>query len=303
MDATVSVDPFRCRLWSMHDRLEEHITEESCAEEIRSFAEHGQLIPALGRPIHDDPDHDIELVCGARRLFVARHIRMNLLVEVREISDRDAMVAMDLENRQRKDISPYERGLCYVRWLRGGYFDSQEDIARALNISPSLVSRLLKLARLPSVVVGAFGAVEAIRANWGLHLARVMENPAGRDAVIRTARTIGTVATPPAAREVYRCLMAAAAGGTKPKTTNGNKVVKGSNGVTLFRVIQRRHSVALLFPLERTPRQSLDEIEVAAVQILESAGAEKAQVGLERRENPTQKPQVQLCHVARLRSQ
>src|SRR5258708_5408352 len=112
----VLVNPFRCRVWALHDRLEDHITEDSCKEEIESIASHGQLIPVLGRPLKGDVDYDVEIIYGARRLFVTRHLNVPLHVEVREITDRDAIVAMDLENRHRKDISPYERGLSYSQW-------------------------------------------------------------------------------------------------------------------------------------------------------------------------------------------
>src|SRR5579871_4858114 len=126
-----SADPFRCRMWSLHDRLDEYVTEDACQAEIESFAKHGQLIPALGRPIRSDPDFDVEVICGARRLFVARHLNRPFLVEIRELSDRDALIAIDIENRHRRDVSPYERGLSYARWLRSGQFQSQEELAKA----------------------------------------------------------------------------------------------------------------------------------------------------------------------------
>src|SRR5687768_17678353 len=167
----LAVDPFRVRMWSLHDRSEQHVNEESCKAEIESFWKHGQLVPALGRALRGDPDHDIELVYGARRLFVARHLNKPLLLDVREMSDREAIVAMDIENRQRKDVSPYERGVSYARWLRSGHFASQDQIARALQISGAQISRLLKLAKLPSVVVSAFATPLDILETWGLALA------------------------------------------------------------------------------------------------------------------------------------
>src|SRR6185369_17989067 len=100
MREIVAVNPFKCQLWALHDRLEEHITEESCKAEIQSFLQHGQLVPVLGRRIHD-ADSEVELIYGARRLFTARHLNMPLLVEVRPVTDQDAIVAMDIENRQR----------------------------------------------------------------------------------------------------------------------------------------------------------------------------------------------------------
>src|ERR1700678_2391533 len=120
------VNPFRCRVWTLHDRIEEHITEESCRTEIDSFAVHGQVVPVLGRPVLGDPNFDVELIYGARRLFVARHLNQPLLVELCDLSDFEAIVAMDIENRQRSDISPYERGVAFATWLRTGHFASQQ---------------------------------------------------------------------------------------------------------------------------------------------------------------------------------
>src|SRR5262245_57838727 len=143
MKSIVSVNPFRCRMWALHDRLETHVTEDTCRAEIESISKHGQLVPVLGRPLRQDPDYEVELIYGARRLFVARLINQPLLVELRELSDRDAIVAMDVENRLRQDISPYERGRSYARYLQSGFFKSQDEIARSLKISASQVSRLL----------------------------------------------------------------------------------------------------------------------------------------------------------------
>jgi len=70
MDPTVvSVDPFRCRVWSMHERQEETVNEETCADEIESFRRSGQRKPVLGRRACDDPAYDIEILAGTRRLF------------------------------------------------------------------------------------------------------------------------------------------------------------------------------------------------------------------------------------------
>src|SRR5688500_12250742 len=129
MKIVCHTDPFRCCMWELHDRLEVDITEESCKAEIESLRMHGQLIPVLGRRIKDDPDYDIELIYGARRLFAARNLNKQLAVELREISDREAILAMDVENRQRCEVSPFERGRSYVRWLQAGHFSSQEDLA------------------------------------------------------------------------------------------------------------------------------------------------------------------------------
>ncbi len=275
MSRIVSIDPFRCRMWSLHDRFQEHLTEASCQTEIDSFRRHGQLLPAVGRAVTDHPDCEIELICGARRLFVARYLKQPLLVEVRELSDREAIVLMDIENRHRTDVCPYERGLGYARWLRSGLFSSQDDIARALRISPSQVSRLMKLARLPTVIVGAFGSPTDIHEVWGLDLVEAIEDPERRRLVVRKARAISEGSTRLAAREVYQLLLGACASGQKVKQRRHDKVVKDDSGNPLFRVRQQTGSIALLLPPGKVSARLLQELRGAVAQILQ---AEKRKV-------------------------
>jgi ParB family chromosome partitioning protein len=259
----VAVNPFRCRVWAMHDRLEEHVTEESCKDEIDSFVTHGQLIPALGRALGGDLEHDVEIVCGARRLFAARHLNVPLDVEMREMTDRDAIVAMDLENRHRKDLSAYERGLSYAQWLRGKYFGSQDDLGRALNVSASQVSRLLKLSQLPSVVIRAFPSPMSIRECWGLDLYRAWHDPQLRPFVAQRARGIGVATSRMSAKDVYKQLMAPA-GDSKVRQLGGHdEVVVCPKGTPLFRIRRHRKFIALLLPVDRVSVNSLKRIRAA----------------------------------------
>jgi ParB family chromosome partitioning protein len=278
MESCASVDPFRCRVWSMHDRLEDHISEENCADEIESFSEHGQRSRVLGRPVCDDPDYDVEVICGARRLFVARLLKMHLLVEMRELSDKEAIIAMHIENCLRKEISPYERGLGYLRWLRGGYFASQDEMAAALKVSTSQVSRLLKLARLPSVIVNAFGSAIDIRENWGAKLTEVLEDPARKEPTIRAARSIAADSARLMPHEVYRQLLASAAptepGGRKAIPVPHDQVIEGKDGAPLFRIRHQRDSIALLLPVDKTSAKTLDTIQRAVARILTASATE-----------------------------
>lgn len=274
MDSVVSVNPFRCRIWPLHDRLEAYITEADCRSEIDSFSRHGQLVPALGRPLRADPDHDIEIVCGARRLFVARHLNKPLLVDVRDLSDREAMVWMDLENRQRQDVSPYERGKSYARWLRGGFFQSQDDIARALGISASQVSRLLKISRLPAVIVDAFNSPLEICEMWALDLVEAFDDPLKRQRTVRAAREIGSQSPRPQAREVYQKLLAATAHGRKVRTKGHDEVVRDDDGAPLFRVRHQSNAVAVMIPLQLVSAQAMRDIQRAIARILQGASGQ-----------------------------
>ena len=256
----VSVNPFRCRMWTLHDRLEEQITEENCRAEIESILRHGQLVPALGRRLKGEPMHEVELIYGARRLFVARHLNLPLKLELREMTDREAIVAMDIENRQRQDISPYERGLSYARWLRAGHFNSQDDIAAALRVSASHVSRLLKIARLPPIVVSAFNEVSELCEAWALEIAAALEDPQKRPQTLKAAREISRLTPRPAAREVCRRLLAAPVTGRKPVAKHTHEVICDEKGKPLFRVRHERRSIALLLPVDRVSAVMLKEV-------------------------------------------
>ena len=274
MSVIKSVNPFRCRMWELHDRIEHYVTEDSCRAEIESFSKHGQFVPVLGRPLRSDPDYDVELIYGARRLFVARHINKPLTVELRELSDKEAIVAMDIENRHRADITPYERGLSYAQWLRTGYFGSQDEIARTLKISCSHVSRLLKLSRLPTVIINAFEKPTEICEEWGLRLMEALDDPHRRDATVRKARMIGAGSQRPPSREVYRELLAASAPGRKVRAKSRDQVIKDKKGAPLFRVRHQRCSVALIVPLEKVSAECLESVCRAIALLLQQGGTE-----------------------------
>jgi ParB family transcriptional regulator, chromosome partitioning protein len=267
----IAVDPFRCRMWDLHDRIEHHVDEVTCRLEIESISKHGQLVPALGRRIHNDPLYDMELIYGARRLFVARHLNKPVLIELRELSDVQGIVAMDIENRHRRDISPYERGLSYQRWLRGGYFKSQDDIARSLNVSASQVSRLLQCARLPAVVLGAFPNPVEICETWAVKLADVLEDPQSRDMTCTRARQIAKLAVRPPSRDVYRQLLLAAKPGRTIKPAAHDEVVKNHDGAPLFRIRRQMGRVSFLISTERVHAGHLAQLRSAITTILVSA--------------------------------
>lgn len=274
MASIIAMNPFRCRMWEFHDRLEAHISEETCRAEIASFSKQGQLVPVLGRPLRGDASYDAELITGARRLFVARHLNQSLAVELRTLSDREALIAMDIENRLRKDISPYERALSYAQWLRSGHFKSQDEIACALRISSSQVSRVLGLALLPAVLVEAFHNPTEIREHWGISLLTKLVDPNARKSVLEAARSIVARSERPPAIEVYRLLLTASAKGRKLQRPNHDIVVRNEDGDALFRIRHRRDCVALLLPVDKVAERTMKEISAAVAGILQAANVQ-----------------------------
>jgi len=258
-------------MWPLHDRLDAYLTDDSCRAEVASFSRNGQIVPTVGRSLRGDPDYEVELIFGARRLFVARQLRKPLLVEIREMSDKEAILVMDIENRERKDISPYERGLSYARWMRAGYFQSQDEIARTLRVSPSQVSRLLKLSRLPAVILNAFESPLDICEGWGLSLMEALENTDRRESTIRIARAIAARPSRPPAEDIYRELLSASANGRKLRPRSHDRVIKDGDGRPLFRLRYQQSSVALVLPLERISASCLEAVCTAMAAVLQQS--------------------------------
>lgn len=288
MHETVRVNPFRCRVWEDHARLEEYVTEESCREEIQSMQKGGQLVPAIGRRIQGDPMHEVEVICGARRLFAARHINAPLVIEIRDLSDREAAIVLDIENRQRQDLSAYERGRSFSRWISTGCFESQEDIADALKISRSQVSRLLKVSKLPSVVVEAFGSPADICEAWGIRLHEACSDENVRPKMVSRARSLQSSGERPPAHAVFTRLMVGAHE-SHQRLQKKHEVVIGQGGLPLFRIKHHQEEVALLINRQKISNSTLAKIKDAVSQILQN-GSSQATAAIEISANDPHQP-------------
>lgn len=268
MNATRRVNPFKCRMWTLHDRLGESITVESCASLIESLRKHAQKRAVLARPLQHDATHDFELIYGARRLFAAQHLGIELLVEVCGIDDRTALVEMDIENRVRADISPYERGLSYKSWLRGGHFSTQTELARAIGISEAQVSRLLRYAELPTALLSAFASPRDIREEWAVVLAKRCGEADGREQLIRHARAVAASARRLTPQETYEALLAAPSKVTV-RSMRHDRIVRGGSGKPILRVSVRAKSVHLIVPRDAMTPSCLEEAIASVTGVLD----------------------------------
>jgi len=288
MHEIIKVSPFRCRVWEDHARMEEYVTEESCKEEIQSMQKGGQLVPAIGRRVQGDPMHEVEVICGARRLFAARHLNAPLVLEIRSLSDREAAILLDIENRQRRDLSAYERGRSFSRWISSGCFKSQEDIADALKISCSQVSRLVKVSKLPSVVVEAFGHPADICETWGIQLHAACKDENKRPQIMARARSLQSHSERPPAHAVFSRLMVGA-NATHRRLQHKHEVVIGHSGRPIFRIKHHQQAVALLIDRQTISTSMLAKIRDAVSQILQNGTSQPA-VDVEISANATPNP-------------
>ncbi len=269
----MQVNPARCRIWELNARAGEDLGPQSCGNLRNSIRAHGQKQPALGRRISTSDGCEIELIYGARRHFVAQELGIDLLVECRDIDDRSALIEMDIENRVRQDISPYDRGLAYKRWLSGGYFPNQIALSKALGISTAQICRLLRYAELPAVVVAAFASPREIREEWAGMLAKQCQDGTTRQQILTRARAAQSLPEAPSAQAVYEALLYGA--GRARKKVSRDNVIKNAQGTPLFRVAYRSRTVHLVIARERLDIKMLDVITEYVTRALEASSSER----------------------------
>lgn len=264
------IDPFSCRMWELHDRLTEFLTERTCKEVIDSFLKDGQKHPVLARPCKPGDDSKYELIYGARRLFAARHLSVDLLARIRDIDDRRAFIEMDIENRVRDDISPYERGMSFKAWLRSGHFDSQEDLARTLGLSPAQISRTMKFADLPAGVVMAFPDPRNIREAWAVALAERCADPNVKSDMLEVARGLRSKANAALdAKKVYALLLDCTDRSRRSRICRRDDVVRSARGRALFRVSYRHNDLHIIIGRDLAPTQVVDELKLFLRELLD----------------------------------
>ena len=124
------------------------------SELATSIASMGVLQPLVATGNPDEPK-GLTLVAGHRRLAAVLSMNGNapktisVLVKDQSYEDNtvDGTTTMLVENIQRKDLNPIEVAVGFQRLIDAGC--KQAEIAKLVGISPAIVSRRLKLLRLP----------------------------------------------------------------------------------------------------------------------------------------------------------
>lgn len=246
------VDPARCRMWEGHNRDYALLTEERCADLIESIKAQGrQEMPAIVRRVRDDPAHDFEVICGARRHWTISWLRAHnypdfrFLIDIRILSDEEAFRLADIENRARDDLSDLERARDYLRALGAYYGGRQKVMAERINVTESWLSRYLDLARLPAELMAAFPNGQDLRIKHVTALKPLLKPDDRKTRVFAEAARIASLSTvdkPASVPDVIRALSRAADAPKRsgsvsaPKRSGKGEVITAADGKPLIRV-------------------------------------------------------------------
>lgn len=206
-------DPKRVRLWDGHNRDYERLSENRCQDLIDSFKRVGkQEFPAIVRKREKSDEY--ELICGARRHWTASYLGWELLVEVRELTDRQAFILQDIENRDREDVSDFERAQDYLTALPKYFENNQSRMAKFLEIDKSNFGKLLDLTKVPESIVSAYADIRELKAHHGSIIRQLLVDASAKRRVLDRAKELSE--KPVSGKQVIAELKKAALG--KPLT-------------------------------------------------------------------------------------
>lgn len=166
----------------------------------------GNIQPISVRALADRPGL-YEIVFGHRRHRACSELGLPVLatIDTSAVSDHDLFSAMDRENRERADLSPYEQGTMYRRALDEKLYPSNRRLAEALGVSHTWVANVLQVADLPAPVVECFRSPLEIQHRHAKAIAAALE--VDRKAVLRRAEKLRALEPPRAASAVVSALV------------------------------------------------------------------------------------------------
>lgn len=124
------------------------ITSESLKELLESVKEHGILEPLI---VAKTPA-GYQIIAGERRWRAAKEAGLKYVpVVVRETTPQGMLEMAIVENVQRTDLNPIERGQAYQRLMEEFGLQNQ-DISKRVGKSPAFISNSLRLLTLPDAL-------------------------------------------------------------------------------------------------------------------------------------------------------
>lgn len=122
--------------------------DETISALADSIKQHGILQPLLVRPY----GNGYQIVAGERRWRAARMLGMSEVpVQIKELTDSEAMQLALIENLQRENLNPIEEAQGYYE-LTENFGMTQEEISKTVGRSRSAVANAMRLLSLPEEI-------------------------------------------------------------------------------------------------------------------------------------------------------
>lgn len=174
-EIVVELDPSEIDASFIADRLSQDDDEFQAL--VQAIRERGQDSPILVRR-HPSDAARYQVAFGHRRVRAAQVLGRTVRAVVKQLSDRDLVLAQGQENSARANLSFVERALFARRLEEIG--QDRETIMSALGVDKTVVSRMISVAKkLPTNLIEAIGAAPATGRDRWVELATQYEANGG----------------------------------------------------------------------------------------------------------------------------
>jgi ParB family chromosome partitioning protein len=152
----VELDPDTIDISFVSDRMGD---DKGAFEElVEAIRQRGQDSPILVRP-HPSVDGRYMTVFGHRRARAAKALGKPVRAVVKELDDRDHVIAQGQENSARADLSFIEKAVFASNLERNGY--DREVIMAALAVDKTVASKMISVTKdIPVDIINAIGAAK-----------------------------------------------------------------------------------------------------------------------------------------------
>lgn len=159
------IDPKLIKSGQYANRHSSYFTTDKFLQLKKEIVEAGGNVqPIKVRPLKDG---DFEIIYGHCRHQACLQSGLLVNAQVEDMADFDAFIQMERENRGREDLSAWEQGIAYQRALSTGLFPNRRQLALAIGVDDSNLTKALSVASLPVEVVEAFSSPTDITYRWG----------------------------------------------------------------------------------------------------------------------------------------
>lgn len=155
----------------LSDRLDDE--PEGIDKLVESIRQYGQQVPVLLRH-SPQVDGRYEVVYGRRRVQALKILKQPIKAMIRDLTDRELVIAQGQENAARKDLSFIEKAHFAQQMREAGY--ERKLICDALHIDKTVISRMLAVVdALPSGLIVQIGAAPSAGRDRWIELTRRAE--------------------------------------------------------------------------------------------------------------------------------
>ncbi|MER9215843.1 plasmid partitioning protein RepB [Mesorhizobium sp. M0663] len=152
----IDLDPDTIDVSFVADRMDDD--KEAFEELVEAIRQRGQDSPILVRP-HPGIDGRYMTVFGHRRARAAKELGRPVRAVVKELADKDHVIAQGQENSARADLSFIEKAVFASNLERNGY--DRDVIMAALSVDKAVVSKMISVTKdIPAEIIKAIGAAK-----------------------------------------------------------------------------------------------------------------------------------------------